>query len=94
MYPKLPELSSKLDQNQSLQNLNSKLVKYAKLLADQGCFLNAYNYISDSNDHSILLMKDRLYHVLDPMVIQQYRLRKPESPFKPVHQPIVQTNSF
>ena len=39
-------------------------------------------------------MKDRLYHVLDPMVIQQYRLRKPESPFKSVHQPIVQTNSF
>ena len=48
-----PDLSKKLDQSQSLHKLNSKLVKYAKLLADQGCFVNAYNYINDSNDVSV-----------------------------------------
>ena len=69
------------DKNKSFEKLNSNLVKYAKLLADQGCFLNAYSYINDSNDSSLLLMKDRLYHVLDPQVVQQYRLKKPEYPF-------------
>lgn len=80
-----PEISAQLDRSQSLHKLNSKLVKYAKLLADQGCFLNAYSYLNDSNDSSILEMKDRIYNVLDPMIIQQFQLRKPESPFKPVH---------
>ena len=69
------------DKSRSFEKLNTNLVKYAKLLADQGCFLNAYSYINDSNDSSLLLMKDRLYHVLDPQVIQQYRLKKPEYPF-------------
>jgi hypothetical protein len=77
-----PELTKRNDQMQSFAKLNTKLVQYAKLLADQGCFLNAYSYINDSNDSSILVMKDRLYHVLDPATIQQYRLRKPEYPFK------------
>jgi hypothetical protein len=69
------------DKNKSFEKLNKNLVKYAKLLADQGCFLNAYSYINDSNDSSLLVMKDRLYHVLDSNVIQQYRLKKPEYPF-------------
>ena len=33
-----------------VSKLNAKLVQYAKLLADQGCFISAYNYINDSND--------------------------------------------
>ena len=80
-----PELTRRNDQMQSFAKLNTKLVQYAKLLADQGCFLNAYSYINDSNDSSVLVMKDRLYHVLDAATIQQYRLRKPEYPFKPTH---------
>ena len=35
---------------ESFSKLNSNLAQYAKLLADQGCFLNAYSYINDSND--------------------------------------------
>ena len=70
--------------SKSFERLNSKLVEYAKLLADQGCFLNAYSYINDSNDSSLLVMKDRLYHVLDANLVQQYRLKKPEYPFKSV----------
>lgn len=70
--------------NHSMAKLNSKLIEYAKLLADQGCFLNAYTYLKDSNEQSLLLIKDRLYHVLDPQVIQKYKLSKPESPFKPI----------
>ena len=31
---------------------------------------------------SILIMKDRLFNVIDPMVVQQYRLKKPDCPFK------------
>lgn len=80
-----PEISANVNHSQSLHKLNSQLVKYAKLLADQGCFLNAYNYLNDSNDNSILEMKDRIYHVLDPMVVQQLKLRKPDNPFKTVH---------
>ena len=75
------------DRTKSFDKLNAKLVKYAKLLADQGCFLNAYSYINDSNDSSILVMKDRLYHVLDNSVIQKYKLKKPEYPFKATNLP-------
>ena len=70
------------DKSQSFEKLNTNLVKYAKLLADQGCFLNAYSYINDSSDNSLLIMKDRLYRVIDPALIQQYKLRKPDYPFK------------
>ncbi len=45
-----PDLVKPHESTQSPSKLNSKLVEYAKLLADQGCFLNAYNYIKDSND--------------------------------------------
>lgn len=90
-----PEISAHLNHSQSLHKLNSQLVKYAKLLADQGCFLNAYSYLNDSTDSSILEMKDRIYHVLDPMVVQQFKLRKPENPFKTVHhQSASKRNSF
>ncbi|CAF0785032.1 unnamed protein product [Brachionus calyciflorus] len=85
-----PELANKLDQN---PKLNSKLVKYAKLLADQGCFLNAYNYLGESSDQPVMLMKDRLFHVLDPMVVQQLRLKKPDTPFKSAHHQVGKTNS-
>jgi hypothetical protein len=34
----------------SLSKFYSKLIEYAKLLADQGCFLNAFNYLKDLND--------------------------------------------
>ncbi len=32
------------------RRLNAKMAEYAKLLTDQGCFLNAYNYINDYTD--------------------------------------------
>ena len=72
------------------------MVQYAKLLADQGCFLNAYNYLmnDESNDAAIMLMKDRIYNVIDPTIIQQFRLRKPECPFfKPNQQQKQQQNA-
>lgn len=58
---KLQELIEKIMAlRYSLQNTNSssqqgvkmssKLAEYAKLLTDQGQFLNAYNYINESND--------------------------------------------
>ena len=70
----------------SLTKLNTRLIEYARLLADQGCFLNAYTYLKDSNDASLSLIKDRVFHCLDPAVVQQYRLAKPESPFRPATQ--------
>jgi hypothetical protein len=36
----------------TFNKVNTKLAEYAKLLADQGCFLNAYSYINDLNDVS------------------------------------------
>lgn len=66
----------------SLARLNNRLIEYAKLLADQGCFLNAYTYLKDSNDASLSLIKDRVFHCLDPAIVQQYRLAKPENPFR------------
>ena len=48
-----PELNNEL--LQSMTKLNSKLVEYAKLLADQGCFINAYSYLNDSNDVSAFI---------------------------------------
>ena len=46
------EATRKIDQTQSYVKLNRKLIEYAKLLADQGCFLNALSYVNDSNDVS------------------------------------------
>lgn len=69
-------------QNVSIAKLNARLVDYAKLLADQGCFLNAYNYLKDSTDQSLSLIKDRVFHSLDPNIVQQYRLARPDNPFK------------
>lgn len=66
----------------SLSRLNNRLIEYAKLLADQGCFLNAYTYLKDSNDASLSLIKDRVFHCLDPSIVQQYRIAKPENPFR------------
>jgi hypothetical protein len=37
----------------SSRKLNAKMAEYAKLLTDQGCFLNAYNYINDYSDVSV-----------------------------------------
>jgi protein transport protein SEC31 len=70
----------------SFQKLNAKLIQYAKLLADQGCFLNAYNYIKDSNDESIQIIKDRVFNNIDPRIAQQFHLTKPNSPFKALQQ--------
>jgi hypothetical protein len=56
----------------------------------QGCFVTAYNYLMNdetTNDMSVALMKDRIYSVIDPQLINQFKLRKPESPFfKPQQQ--------
>ena len=38
--------------NQNLTLLNEKLIEYAKLLAEQGCFITAFNYLKDRNDVS------------------------------------------
>ncbi len=35
---------------------NLKLAEYAKLLADQGCLLNAYNYINDLDDVNLIFI--------------------------------------
>ena len=78
--------STKQQQTADHTKLYAKLIEYAKLLADQGCFLNAYTYLNDLNDHSILVMKDRLFNSLDPNLVQQYRLRRPECPFKQTQQ--------
>lgn len=43
---------SEINYTDSMENINSKLMEYAKLLTDQGSFLNAYSYINDSNDVS------------------------------------------
>jgi hypothetical protein len=40
--------------------MNDRLVEYAKLLAEQGCFLTAYNYIKDKNDVSLIQFSDYL----------------------------------
>lgn len=80
-------IRKKLDSgDNAMTKFYSKIIDYAKLLADQGCFLNAYTYLNDLNDHSIAIMKDRLFNAIDPQVAQQYRLRKPESPFKVTQQ--------
>jgi hypothetical protein len=42
--------SIKTVQNQNLTLLNQKLIEYAKLLAEQGCFITAFNYLKDRND--------------------------------------------
>lgn len=75
------QLKSQQQRAVSMSKLNARLIQYARLLADQGCFLNAYVYLQDSNDPSLLLIKDRVFHGLDPSLVQQYRLAKPESPF-------------
>jgi len=77
--------------NKSFTKLNSKMVQYAKLLADQGSFVSAYNYLTNdetvsNTDPSINLIKDRIYNLIDPVHIQQFKLRKPDCPFKPTQQ--------
>jgi protein transport protein SEC31 len=76
------DLSKKLEKLHSHSKLNSKLVKYAKLLADQGSFLTAYSYVNDSNDSELIVMKDRIFNALDNNLVKQFGLRKPECPFK------------
>jgi protein transport protein SEC31 len=83
------DLSRKLEKLHPHSKLNSKLVKYAKLLADQGSFLTAYSYVNDSSDTDLIVMKDRIFNALDSNLIKQFGLRKPECPFRRHETPAV-----
>jgi hypothetical protein len=52
--------------------------------------VSAYNFLTNdetvsNRDPSINLIKDRIYNLIDPVHIQQFKLRKPDCPFKPTY---------